>query len=57
MAHPAVTFDAGGHLLVGGTSKAPGTAYKAGVARLTYDLIRTDNFESTPRGCLPPDCN
>ena len=52
----AVTFDAGGRLLVGGSSTISGEQY-AGLGRLTYDLIFTNNFESLPRGCLPPDCN
>jgi len=49
----AVRFDAGGHLLVGGQAQQS----LSGISRLTYDLIYTNNFESVPRGCLPPDCN
>jgi uncharacterized delta-60 repeat protein len=52
----AVTLDAGGRPLVGGESALPGALYAA-LGRLTYDLIFTNNFESAPRGCLPPDCN
>jgi uncharacterized delta-60 repeat protein len=48
-----IVFDASGRPVVGGESDS----HKAGVARLTYDLIHTNNFESTPRGCLPPACN
>ena len=49
-----IVLDSGGRPIVGGTSDSSG---KAGIARLTYDLIQANNFESTPRGCLPPDCN
>lgn len=48
----SVAFDPSGRPLVGGYS---GTL--SGIARLTYDLIYTNNFELAPRGCLPPDCN
>ncbi|HEX3124335.1 MAG TPA: hypothetical protein VHQ21_13630, partial [Rhodanobacteraceae bacterium] len=44
----ALAFDASGHPVVGGQSDNG----NAGVARLTYDLIHTNNFESVPRGCL-----
>jgi hypothetical protein len=46
-----VVFDGSGRPLLGGRS-----FNQAGVARLTYDLIYTNNFESEPPGCLPPDC-
>jgi uncharacterized delta-60 repeat protein len=48
----AVTFDHGGQPLVGGETNT-----ESGLARLTYDLIFTDNVESLPRGCLPPNCD
>ena len=53
-------LDPGGRLFVGGYSyptAAGANNYWAGVARLTYDLIFTNGFETAPRGCLPPDCN
>ena len=53
----AMTFDAAGHLFIGGQTRPGGTTYRSAVARLTYDLIYTSDFESTPRGCLPPNCN
>ncbi len=49
----AIVFDASGHPVVGGESDS----HKAGVSRLTYDLIHASDFEFAPRGCLPPDCN
>jgi uncharacterized delta-60 repeat protein len=49
-----IVFDASGRLIVGGKSFI---SAKAGIARLTYDLIYTNDFELAPRGCLPPDCN
>ena len=53
-----IIFDGGGQPVVSGFSfPAPGSTQRAGVARLTYDLIYTNNFETTPRGCLPPDCS
>ncbi len=51
----SVVFDSSGHPIIGGAANT-GTG-KAGIARLTYDLIYTNNFENTPRGCLPPDCS
>jgi hypothetical protein len=48
----AVAFDASGHPVVGGKSQGS----LAGISRLTYDLVYTNNFELVPRGCLPPDC-
>lgn len=54
----AIAFDSSGHPLVGGSSYATGGLVQmAGVARLTYDLIHTNNFEAAPRGCLSPNCN
>ena len=55
----AVAFDHGGRLLVGGSGRSlTGSATPvSGIARLTYDLIYTNNFDAAPRGCLPPDCN
>lgn len=48
----SVAFDSSGRPIVGGESEQ-----HAGVARLTYDLIRANDFELAARGCLPPDCN
>ena len=54
----SVTFDSSGHPVVAGDNKLlPDGKELAGVARLTYDLIYAHDFESAPRGCLPPDCN
>jgi uncharacterized delta-60 repeat protein len=55
----AVTFDGSGHPVLAGDSYffEPGFPVLAGVARLTYDLIYTNTFETAPSGCLPPDCN
>jgi hypothetical protein len=51
-----VTFDAGGHPIIGGVSTV--SAHQvAAIGRLTYDLIYTNDFETAPRGCLPPACN
>jgi len=52
-----ITFDAAGHLFIGGATFPGGPPLKSAIARLTYDLIYTNNFEDTPRGCLPPNCN
>jgi len=54
-----IAFDHAGHLLVGGSGRSltgDGTVV-SGIARLTYDLIYTANFDAFPRGCLSPDCN
>jgi len=48
----SVAFDSSGRPLVGGNSGS-----LSGIARLTYDLIYTNNFELAPRGCLPPNCD
>jgi len=55
----AMMFDAAGHLFVGGQALpgGSGSVRQSAVARLTYDLIYTNDFELAPRGCLPPDCN
>jgi hypothetical protein len=45
----AVAFDASGHPIIGGRS-----GMKAGVARLTYDLAFTNDFEFEPRGRIGP---
>jgi uncharacterized delta-60 repeat protein len=51
----AIILDHGGRPIIGGyTQLSPRTS---AVARLTYDLIYTNDFETAPRGCLPPDCN
>lgn len=51
-----VAFDASGRPIVAGTTAASLGQGQGGASRLTYDLIRTNNFENVPRGCLPPDC-
>jgi hypothetical protein len=51
-----VAFDSSGRLLVAGKSTI-GIVERAGIARLTYDLLYTNNFDPAPSGCLPPDCN
>jgi uncharacterized delta-60 repeat protein len=54
----AITFDRSGHPIIGGWTRIPGQpSQQPGVARLTYDLIYYADFDSIPRGCLPPDCN
>ena len=53
----AIAFDAAGHLFIGGATVPGGPPLKSAIARLTYDLIYTNNFEDTPTGCLPPNCN
>lgn len=50
-----IVFDHGGRPLIGGYTQLG--SLQASVARLTYDLIYTNDFESTPRGCLAPNCN
>jgi len=52
-----IAFDAAGHLFIGGATYPGGPPLKSAIARLTYDLINTNNFEDTPQGCLPPNCN
>ena len=50
-----IILDHGGRPIIGGyTQLAP---RQAAVARLTYDLIYTNDFETAPRGCLTPNCN
>jgi hypothetical protein len=54
----AMVLDASGRpVIVGATFSQPSFQARAGIARLTYDLINTNDFEAVPRGCLPPDCN
>lgn len=53
----AIAFDGAGHLFIGGATYPGGPPLKSAIARLTYDLINTNGFEDTPRGCLPPNCN
>ena len=54
--HPeTILLDRGGRPIIGGYATL-GTRQSA-VARLTYDLIYTNDFEATPRGCLTPNCN
>ncbi len=52
----SIVFDRSGHPVIGGHATLSGVE-QAGVARLTYDLVFVNDFETTPRGCLPPDCN
>ena len=53
----SIVFDRSGHPVIGGRSQLAGHGPQAGVARLTYDLIFVHDFETTPSGCLPPECN
>jgi uncharacterized delta-60 repeat protein len=49
-----VAFDKGGKPIIAGRSYKFGNSFdKAGVGRLTYDLIFTNDLESVPRGRLP----
>ena len=48
-----IVIDGGGRPIVVGSSLPAGGIRKAGVARLTYDLIFTNDFETAPRGYLP----
>jgi uncharacterized delta-60 repeat protein len=52
----ALVFDSGGRPVIAGATQIF-VKPTAGVARLTYDLVYTNNFEDVPRGCLPPECN
>lgn len=53
----AIVFDNSGHLFIsGGTHIGVSSQQTAVVARLTYELIYTNNFDDTPRGCDPPGC-
>ena len=52
----AIVFDGAGHLFIGGATHPTGSPQQAVVARLTYELIYTNNFDDTPRGCDPPGC-
>ena len=51
----AIIFDRSGHPIIGGYTQLG--SRQSAVARLTYDLVYTNDFETTPRGCLPPNCN
>ncbi|HEV8464975.1 MAG TPA: delta-60 repeat domain-containing protein [Pseudolabrys sp.] len=53
----ATAFDHSGHPLVAGFTSPASSGHKAGIARLSYDLIFTNDLEAAPRGCLPPQCN
>jgi uncharacterized delta-60 repeat protein len=53
----AITFDQGGRPIIVGTTQLASGVEDGGASRVTYDLIKTNNFEAAPRGCLPPDCN
>jgi uncharacterized delta-60 repeat protein len=54
----AMVLDGGGRpVIVGATFTQPSVQARAGIARLTYDLVYTNDLEAVPRGCLPPDCN
>jgi uncharacterized delta-60 repeat protein len=49
-------LDAGGRPIIAGDSGNLGGDVQPGIARLTYDLIYTNDLEFVPRGCLMPDC-
>lgn len=53
----AIVFDSAGRLVVAGAHSAGSDPQKAGISRLVYDLVYTNNFEDTPRGCVPPNCD
>ena len=56
----SVALDQGGRPIVVGQTSATNfsdSQVSAGVSRLTYDLIFTNDFEASARGCLPPDCD
>lgn len=48
-----VVFDSGGRPVLGGSTTDSTGLSRAGVARLTYDLIFTNNLETTAPGRLP----
>jgi len=50
-----IILDRGGRPIIGGYTQL-GTR-TAAVARLTYDLIYTNDLETAPRGCVSPNCN
>jgi len=50
-----IILDHGGRPIIGGYTQLDTRA--AAVARLTYDLIFTNDLETVPRGCLSPNCN
>jgi len=51
-----LTIDGSGRPVIGGVSGSPTYFLRGGIARRTYNLIYTNDFEAAPRGCLPPDC-
>lgn len=53
----SLAFDQSGRPLVAGFTHPAGAGYKAGIGRLAYDLIFTNDLEDAPRGCLRPHCN
>jgi hypothetical protein len=53
----ALTLDGGGRPVIGGASASATYFFRSGIGRLTYNLIYTNDFETVPRGCLPPDCS
>jgi len=52
----ALTLDGSGRPVIGGVSGSPTYFLRGGIARRTYNLIYTNDFEAAPRGCLSPDC-
>lgn len=50
-----ISFGTDGRPLISGASIDPGGS--AGVSRLGYDLIWTNNFDAFARGCISPNCN
>lgn len=52
----ALTLDGSGRPVIGGVSGSPTYFLRSGIARRTYNLVYTNDFETAPRGCLPPDC-
>ncbi|HET7065221.1 MAG TPA: hypothetical protein VFI49_13185, partial [Rudaea sp.] len=55
----ALVLDSGGRPVIVGATFSPLPAFKAtaGIARLAYDLVYTNDFEVVPRGCLSSECN
>ena len=53
-----MVLDGGGRPVIArATFTQPSVQARAGIARLTYDLIQTNDFELVPRGCLQSECN
>lgn len=50
-------LDGSGRPVIGGASGSAAYFFRSGIARLNYNLVYTNDFESVPRGCLPPNCN